>query len=60
MTNPCFGCTARAQGCHGTCEVYGAWVAERQERRMPTVVKEYINDKATKRAKRLHKGDKYR
>lgn len=30
---PCKDCTDRVQGCHAKCERYGAWKAERAERR---------------------------
>ena len=26
--NPCYGCSGRVLGCHGTCEKYKAWKAE--------------------------------
>lgn len=26
---PCYGCTDRSPGCHGSCEKYTAWKAEK-------------------------------
>ena len=30
MATPCYGCTKRQEGCHGTCPAYRAW-SERHE-----------------------------
>lgn len=33
-SSPCFKCTERAVGCHGTCETYRTWSAKRDEAKM--------------------------
>lgn len=33
-SSPCFKCTERAVGCHGTCEKYCTWSAKRDEAKM--------------------------
>ena len=55
MTAPCHGCAERREGCHGGCERYQAYRAEREEiyrERREAYLRRVVRDEAYSKQER--------